>query len=50
MERVKREIFHHVGGEENCQWSNAQIEGTVHAALMEPASSHTPIAFSINVT
>ena len=28
MERVKQEVFHHVGGQDHFQWSNAQIEGT----------------------
>ena len=27
--RVSQEIYHYVGGEAKCQWSDAQIEGKV---------------------
>lgn len=30
LERVKLEIYHYVGGQDKCQWSDAQIEGKIY--------------------
>ena len=30
LERVKLEIYHYVGGQDKCQWSDAQIEGEIY--------------------
>ena len=27
LRRVKDEVFHYVGGQDRCTWSDAQIEG-----------------------
>ena len=30
LERVKLEIYHYVGGQDKCQWPDAQIEGKIY--------------------